>query len=45
MITLTDEQTDLLVEIFAGYDAGFITADETLADLEKLFEGKHDYFS
>jgi hypothetical protein len=41
MTTLTNEQTDLIEEIFAGYHLGFITPEEALEDLEKVIEGKN----
>jgi hypothetical protein len=36
MTNLTNDQTDLIEEIFAGYHLNFITAEEALEDLEKV---------
>ena len=36
MTTLTNDQTDLIEEIFAGYRLDFITAEEALEDIESV---------
>jgi hypothetical protein len=36
MASLTNDQTDLIEEIFAGYHLNFITAEEALEDLESV---------
>jgi hypothetical protein len=38
MITLTNEQTYLIEEIFAGYRLNFITAEEALKDLAEVLD-------
>ena len=38
MNSLTNEQTDLIEEIFAGYHLNFITAEQALEDLEKVLD-------
>jgi hypothetical protein len=40
MTTLTSDQTDLIEEIFAGYHLNFITAEEALADLERVLKAE-----
>ena len=36
MTNLTNDQTDLIEEIFAGYHLDFITAEEALEDIESV---------
>jgi len=36
MTNLTNDQTELIEEIFAGYHLDFITAEEALEDIESV---------
>jgi hypothetical protein len=38
MNSLTNDQSDLIEEIFAGYHLNFITAEQALEDLEKVLD-------